>query len=952
MPYACYTPTDFTLTFYCDDLRYSREGTTYDLNTGDGTPAWSDSNDPIVEQVTNVVFDPSFADARPTSTSAWFRDMENLRSITGLSYLNTSEVTNMGEMFYGCITLASIDMSHFNTSKVTNMQNMFTACYGLTSLDLRSFDTRNVTDMSEMFYFCTNLLSTNLSSFNTSNVTDMHWMFFNCYGLRTIYAGNDWNTAAVANAMLMFHGCTSLVGGQGTTYSDSNPRDDTYAHIDGGPSNPGYFTEWKEAYVVYTEENTTLTFYCDDQRDSRSGRIYDLNEGIIPPGWVNDNTNQQVTQAVFDPSFADARPTTTCGWFDGMNSLQSISGMNYLNTSEVTTMIRMFGNCSELTSIDVSNFNTDKVEYMAGMFNSCTKITSLDLYSFNTSNVTNMLEMFNGCSSLQTINVSDGWSTAALSEDYLMFMDCSSLVGGEGTAYDANHVTASYAHIDGGADNPGYLTDPYARKAYVVFTAEDETLTFYYDHLRGTRSGTIYNLNTGRNYPDWYDDQTCMQVKYAVIDPSFADARPTTTYSWFLDMELLESITGLEYLNTSEVTNMEYMFSACNELTSLDLSHFNTEEVTFMGGMFIHCNKIKSLDLRSFNTAKVRGMRNLFALCHALQTIYVGDGWSTASVSDDFQMFMECNSLVGGMGTTFDPAHIRSEYAHIDGGPDNPGYFTGNEAYAVYTAENTTLTFYYDIDRSSRAGTTYDLNTGYNKPGWQTDETYETVTKVVFDPSFADARPTTTFSWFHVMRELESITGLRYLNTSEVTNMEEMFCYCIKLTSLDLSHFNTAKVTKMYGMFDGCSGLTTLDLSGFNPPRMAETSSMFAYCTNLRTIYGRNWDTSIVSNSHNMFYRCNSLVGGQGTTYDPNHIDKTYAHIDGGPSNPGYFTKKPDRGDVNGDGSVNISDVTALIDLLLGGGTISNPVADCNQDGSVNISDVTALIDYLLSNHW
>ena len=739
MPYACYTPTDFTLTFYCDDLRYSREGTTYNLNTGDNTPAWSGSNDPISEQVTNVVFDPSFADARPTSTSAWFLDMENLRSITGLSYLNTSEVTNMEEMFCYCLKLTSLDLSHFNTSKVTNMHNMFTGCYGLTSLDLSSFDTRNVTDMSEMFYVCTNLLSTNLRSFNTSKVTDMHWMFFDCYGLRTIYAGNGWSTEAVANAMLMFHNCTSLVGGQGTTYSESNPRDDTYAHIDGGTSNPGYFTEWKEAYVVYTEENTTLTFYCDDQRDSRSGRIYDLNEGIIPPGWVNDNTYQQVTQAVFDPSFANARPTTTCGWFDGMNSLQSITGMNYLNTSEVTTMIRMFGNCSELTSIDVSNFNTDKVEYMAGMFNSCTKITSLDLYSFNTSNVTNMLEMFNGCSSLQTINVSDGWSTAALSEDYLMFMDCSSLVGGEGTAYDANHVTASYAHIDGGADNPGYLTDPYAPKAYAVYTEEDRTLAFYYDHLRDTRQGT-----------------------------------------------------------------------------------------------------------------------------------------------------------------------------------------------------------------------TYDLNTGYNKPGWQTDETYENVTHVVFDPSFADARPTTTFSWFHVMRELESITGLRYLNTSEVTNMEEMFCYCLKLTSLDLSHFNTAKVTKMYGMFDGCSGLTTLDLSGFNPPRMAETSSMFAYCTNLRTIYGRNWDTSIVSNSHNMFYRCNSLVGGQGTTYDPDHIDKTYAHIDGGPSNPGYFTKKPDRGDVNGDQKVDIEDVTALINYVLSGdaSSIIITAAECDQNEGIDIEDVTALISFVLSGTW
>ena len=130
---------------------------------------------------------------------------------------------------------------------------------------------------------------------------------------------------------------------------------------------------------------------------------------------------------------------------------------------------------------------------------------------------------------------------------------------------------------------------------------------------------------------------------------------------------------------------------------------------------------------------------------------------------------------------------------------------------------------------------------------------------------------------------------------------------------------------------------------------------MFSNCTNLQTIYvGSGWSTTAVTESTNMFYNCTSLVGGQGTTYDANHIDKTYAHIDGGPSNPGYFTAKNAglRGDVNGDGSVNISDVTALIDLLLGGGTISNPAADCNQDNGINISDVTALIDYLLAGNW
>ena len=252
------------------------------------------------------------------------------------------------------------------------------------------------------------------------------------------------------------------------------------------------------------------------------------------------------------------------------------------------------------------------------------------------------------------------------------------------------------------------------------------------------------------------------------------------------------------------------------------------------------------------------------------------------------------------------------------------------EAYACYTPSNTTLTFYYDTQRSSRTGTTYDLNEGDNYTEWETDGINGSVTKVVFDPSFADARPTTTFDWFYDMTNLQSITGMSYLNTSEVTNMSWMFNHCNDLTSLDLSNFNTSNVDRMTCMFYGCY--------------------------NLRTIYvGNGWSTAAVTYSSDMFTGCTSLVGGQGTAYNSsNPKDKTYAHIDGGTSNPGYFTDKNAslRGDVNGDGSVNISDVTALIDLLLSGGTISNPAADCNQDSSVNISDVTALIDYLLSGRW
>ncbi len=224
----------------------------------------------------------------------------------------------------------------------------------------------------------------------------------------------------------------------------------------------------------------------------------------------------------------------------------------------------------------------------------------------------------------------------------------------------------------------------------------------------------------------------------------------------------------------------------------------------------------------------------------------------------------------------------------------------------------------------------------------------------------AGARPTTTYSWFYGMTNLQSITGMSYLNTSEVTNMKYMFYGCTQLTSLDVSHFNTARATSLLRMFHACTGLTSLDLSSFNTSQVTVMTNMFYNCTNLRTIYaGSGWSTAGVAwtSSIDMFWNCTSLVGGQGTTYDASHVDKAYAHIDGGTSNPGYFTDKIGgytRGDVNGDGSVNISDVTALIDYLLSGNAsgINLSGADCNQDNGINISDVTSLIDYLLSGTW
>ncbi len=265
-------------------------------------------------------------------------------------------------------------------------------------------------------------------------------------------------------------------------------------------------------YAVLSDNNTVLTFYCDDKKTERNGMDVGPFVNTDSREWKDDVTT--ITSVEFDPSFASCTSiTSTARWFDGCSNLTSISGINNLYTANVTSMRRMFKDCSSLTSIDVSHFNTENVTNMEYMFDNCYGLTILDVSGFNTENVTNMGSMFAGCSGLTTLdvtgfntaNVTDisrmfytcsglttldlsnfntanakedmrhlfmncfslktiyagsGWTTDVTTKGDEMFTNCTSLVGGAGTAYDANHVDHTYARIDGGPNSqmPGYFT--------------------------------------------------------------------------------------------------------------------------------------------------------------------------------------------------------------------------------------------------------------------------------------------------------------------------------------------------------------------------------------------------------------------------------------------------------------------------------------------------------------
>ena len=213
-------------------------------------------------------------------------------------------------------------------------------------------------------------------------------------------------------------------------------------------------------------------------------------------------------------------------------------------------------------------------------------------------------------------------------------------------------------------------------------------------------------------------------------------------------------------------------------------------------------------------------------------------------------------------------------------------WFENKEAYAV--VKGNTLTFYYDSERATRGGLSYNMPYYGNIPGWTdfNDGNWNTtITTATFDESFKNYTGLkNTGRWFYYLKALTTINHFDYLNTDNVTDMTCMFLDCSSLVNLDITNLNTANVRDMRSMFYGCSSLTTIDLSNFDMTNVTDTRWMFQDCTNLTTIYcNADWSLGVVSESEEMFDGCTSLVGA--VSYDKSNIDISFA-------NPitGYFT--------------------------------------------------------------
>ena len=350
-----------------------------------------------------------------------------------------------------------------------------------------------------------------------------------------------------------------------------------------------------------------------------------------------------------------------------------------------------------------------------------------------------------------------------------------------------------------------YYTNGCAVGAYVYPNATDATM---FDCILYADVETIYP-NSGRKYDSSAYDYICLFSKLSNVEKitfdfinngkfSMANASDHNMYHMFASNKKLAQIDGLEYIDTTGVTNMGGLFGWCNNLVAihtLDGKNWNTSSVTNMSWMFYNCEKLQTLDVSNFDTSKVTLMYDMFGRCKSLAKIEGIENFDTSSVTDMSGMFGTCSNL-----TELDVSHFDT---------------TNVTNMSVMFSSCASLT---ELDVSN-----FDTTNVTNMSGM--------------------------FSSCASLTELD----VSHFDTTNVTNMNVMFSSCASLTELDVSHFNTSKVTRMDSMFLECKNITAIKgLENFDTSKVTNMKYMFNYCNSLTTLDLSSFDLSSITDQTNL----------------------------------------------------------------------------------------------------
>ena len=341
----------------------------------------------------------------------------------------------------------------------------------------------------------------------------------------------------------------------------------------------------------------------------------------------------------------------------------------------------------------------------------------------------------------------------------------------------------------------------------------------------------------------WLDPTDKTAYYYTEPEKVYLNANSSEMFYSKYDEQKIKNILEIDLSNfdTSQVTNMSYMFDGMRNLTTLNLSNFNTSKVTNMRFMFFHASNLTSLNLSNFDTSRVTDMQYMFSYVSNLTSLNLSN-FDTSRVTDMQYMFSYASNLTSLNLSNFDTSKVT------------------NMRYMFYGMSNLAI-----------------LNLS----------------------SFDTSKVTNMNAMFYDVHSLITL-NLSNFDTSKVTNMSYMFYGMRNLTTLNLSSFDTSKVTDMEAMFANMSSLISLNLSNFDTSKVTSMGRIFFLedkdipKDKLERIYVNNdFNTDKLTNTYQMFGNRKKLRGGNGAYLaNPFMADKTWLRVDR-PGVQGYFTRRP-----------------------------------------------------------
>lgn len=579
---------------------------------------WSKRDSSSIKNSSNakkVVFRDKLKAA--TSLMNTFYRCSSLTDIINFNNVDTSNVTDMSQLFCGCSSLVNVDVSSMNTSNVTSFNRMFAGCSKLKKADVSNFDTSNATgkeDMRNMFYQCSSLTELDVSNFDTGNVTDMNGMFYQCSSLTKLDVSN-FNTSNVTNMQSMFNGCSSLSKLNLNTWNTNKVT---------------------TMYRMFRDCKSIINLDLSGFMTSSVTDMYQM--------FQNCSALTELNISSFDLS----KVTKSDNFITGDTSLIKI----WIPTT--------LGSCPKIT-LPNKMYAYDKNDNQYG----------INIYSALLGK-----DKISGISYLKKENIliwtdpdngKEYWSDDALQIDNQLDVNKSGTILGYQFDSDANNTADLYVVLSespeeilrsGDMDSNGFqkLAIMMSKIVFRDALKSSEKCSYFTYFNQLTNIIGLENLNTENATDMSYMFKGCGRL--IELDLNSFNTSNVTDMQWMFDDCFALTKLDISNFDTSNVTNMRYMFYNCNSLTYLDINNWNTSKVSTMYYMFYNCSSLQSLDLSGFDTIKVTDMSSMFYQCSKLTELDVS-GFDTSNVVYIDSMFRGCQSLTKLNLSSFNTSKVK-----------------------------------------------------------------------------------------------------------------------------------------------------------------------------------------------------------------------------------------------------------------------------------------------------